>query len=303
MISGSWDGEITVFPGLGGGKFGAGERLKYADGKEVKDDNGSAPVFLDLDGDGDLDMISAWKNGTVKTYENVSTEGMIRLGPAQDFTAGGKPVPVSDGRPFVADWDGDGTPDLLMGSDGTGVSWMKGTRTDGKMSFGAPTSLVAVSQQTAWRMREVADRRAMRLKAPGAAARPAPAAADWNGDGKLDLLVGDFSNVAAESRPLTAAQRQRLQVLNREISKLQPTYYQAQMRLAERAQKESGVVFGTSRPSNEDLERYSRTFDRLMQADKAFTAMQARMMRMERERRNMQPDSTPTGFVWVYLRK
>lgn len=304
MVSGSWDGEITVFTGTGVGKFEAGQRLKHSDGKEVKHNQGASPAFVDLDSDGDLDMVCSWKSGEFLSYINESSEGMATFSAGTPILAGGKPVRTSDGRPTIADWNSDNVPDILLGSDGTGVQWMQGTRTDGKLSFGAAQSLVSVDQATAWSERQVADRATMKLKTPMLGARPSPTVADWNGDGKLDLLVGDFTNVAAPAKVLTAAEKARLKRLQAEYKTVSQDYFKAMNTLSEKAAKEVGLDLSSNeRLPQEAIDKYVAAMIKLQAADKNFAALEKRFQTLRTEISKLEPDPQATGFVWVYLRK
>src|SRR5437763_12464979 len=72
----------------------------------------------------------------------------------------------------VGDWDGDGLPDLVIGTIDGSVYKVRNEGTKESPTFGRPEKLASIS-------------------APEGDA--GPCLADWDGDGKLDLLLGSGS--------------------------------------------------------------------------------------------------------------
>jgi hypothetical protein len=124
--------------------------------------DGIRPTFVDLDDDGDRDMLVGL-SGSVVWYERGGT-------PANPSWTRHAEDPVGYGggssgtSPVAGDWDGDGDDDLITGEHwgslrffrNNGSSWAEDI-------FDFPFDLLGDS---------------------------APALADWNGDGTLDMLVG-----------------------------------------------------------------------------------------------------------------
>ena len=124
------DGDNDVLAGNGSG-FGFGDRVAWyenlGDGSSfgplqvistLADDPASV-IATDLDGDGDLDVLSASENDDkIAWYEN--TDGLGTFGPQQAITTlanGARSV-------FVADIDGDGDQDVLSASsDDDTIAW------------------------------------------------------------------------------------------------------------------------------------------------------------------------------------
>jgi hypothetical protein len=185
IISGSWPGRITLFR-REGDRFAGGETLSHADGKPINPANGSQVFAFDWDGDGKLDLIIGTAGGEVLFAPNVGTRTKPAFGEAKPLSAGGKPISIryGDAAPVVADWDGDGKPDLVVGGGDGSVVWFRneGTRREAKL---AAAKVLVPPSPSPW-----SDDKARRPGEWGVRARPA--VVDWNGDGKLDLLIGDL---------------------------------------------------------------------------------------------------------------
>ncbi|MEZ5978481.1 MAG: VCBS repeat-containing protein [Planctomycetota bacterium] len=132
IVSGCFEGTFSVFLGEGGGKF-APTCTPLTDGKDPIRVTGahSDPVFVDWDGDGDLDLVSGGtdgvflfrnRGGSPPTYGKRETlleaeHSGMQLGDDVVFGDAHITTPQSDFRVFVDDLDGDGRFDLLIGDN------------------------------------------------------------------------------------------------------------------------------------------------------------------------------------------
>ncbi len=186
ILSGSWPGEIYFFRRLAEGRFAAGEQLKTAAGKPVNVGSAAAPFAFDWNGDGKHDLLVGTVGGAVFFVPNVGSRDKPAFGDAQPVTAAGKPIRMEhgDSAPVVADWDGDGKADLIVGAADGSVVWFRNEGTAREPRLVAAQVLVPASP-SAWRDD----------KARGPAdwgVRVKPWVVDWDGDGRPDLLLGDL---------------------------------------------------------------------------------------------------------------
>jgi hypothetical protein len=152
--------------------------------EDVIDKICTRPFACDLDGDGKLDIVAGNFRGTFGFFKG---EGGGKFAPGATWLqAGGGPMAVeSHGDPFLVDWDGDRDLDLLSGSAQGGVFLFENTGSKTAPKFAARVTLVAPAGHGSGETR-FGD---AHVKAPASDTRVW--AADVDGNGKLDLLVGD----------------------------------------------------------------------------------------------------------------
>ena len=113
---------------------------------------------------------------------------------SEAFLARGAPasIPGSECIPFVVDWDGDGLFDLVSGSGSGGVYWLRNVGRNGAPTFDAPSALIPGEPPVREPQRAPGDPLSdphPDRRWPGHGTQAC--VTDFDGDGDLDVLVGD----------------------------------------------------------------------------------------------------------------
>ena len=188
--------DVYWFPGIAGdGKglaFGARRTLLPVDpGTKYSMATTNA---ADLDGDGDFDLVIGDTSGAVLVAKNQGSRTEPKFVTREPLRVGDQPMKVSHkSDPLPVDWDGDGVLDILVGDEGGDVSFFAG-RKDGSYSAGVSlfSHLPVDPRDNYTKAKAKLDPHRV---IPGFRLRLATA--DWNDDGKLDLLIGNCETTPA----------------------------------------------------------------------------------------------------------
>ncbi len=142
---------------------------------------------LDWDGDGDLDLIVGTNGGGLYMRVNQGSKKQPAFATKLvQLKAGRKDAKVPGGyaMPVAADWDGDGRWDLISGSQDGAVYWFRNVGKRSKPKLRKPKQLISGAKQGK----------------QGPERRSQVAVADFDGDGDMDLLVGDYNYKTADGK-------------------------------------------------------------------------------------------------------
>jgi len=317
MLSNSYDpGHAYLFRGLPGNQFAAREEMLDAAGVPIR----SSPVqkqnyqsfgsffdAVDWDADDDLDLLIGCFSGELRLRINEGSAKSPRFAAKNVDVklASSEPLKVkAHNCPKAADWDGDGLFDIVAGSDDGSITLFRNVGKKGEPAFDAGEQLVKPHDGNGYNAVYWSDAEVV----PGIRAQPE--VVDYNRDGKLDLLVGDFYTAYDFKPDLADEQKKQVKDLIAQASSggkafkakmdaLQEDFrkrYPGDEIYSDKADKEWSQAYRALRESPEakQMEEDGKKF-----ADK--------LRPFVRSTRGAGEDSSDFakshGHVWVYIRK
>lgn len=198
LITGQYGGNVFMLLRNADGTFQAPALVLNAQGTPLRVGNwwddkrrkwvdegqghGISATPIDWDADGDLDLVLGTTEGKVFLGLNQGTRETWAF-PAEvvPVRTDRGPMRLAAGHvmPVAADWDGDGLFDLVTGATDGSVWWWKNRGEAKAPRFGTEQRLVEPGKQGD-------------AETPGI--RSQVDVADWDGDGRMDLLVGDYQS-------------------------------------------------------------------------------------------------------------
>jgi hypothetical protein len=278
ILSGSYSrmdkdmaGLFQLLRGKEDGTFTKAEVLKGTDGQpliipaqgedQLTEKICTRPFAVDWNSDGALDLVVGNFSGTFYWFKGEG-RGKFQPKPQQMLSSHEKPLRIDGAHsdPFVIDWDGDGDLDLLSGSSGGGVHWAENKAGKGELpKLTAFQTLIKPGQSIQYG-EPLAE---TDLTGPTTSTRIW--VEDVNGDGKLDLLVGDSVTLMSPAKGLTVE----------DYKKKQAEWQKAINELSKEMQ-------------SNDKEKRDK-------ANKEFQKLYNKRSEFVKEER--------TGFVWLFVRK
>jgi hypothetical protein len=188
------------------------EEWTHREGARLSDQHAISAVPVDWDADGDFDLVLGTSSGRLVRWMNLGTRSEpafaedaeeVHVPDAPEAAKVADPSSQGEGEgseesaqgppghamPEIADWDQDGAWDLVVGTDDGAVRWARNVGRPGSPEFAAWQELLAPAQEDA-------------LERSGVDVQVE--VADLNGDGRVDLIVGDNLDRNLTSEQMTA---------------------------------------------------------------------------------------------------
>lgn len=284
VLSGSWPGDLYFFSRNADGSFAAPDKIQNADGNPIDTGQASTAFAVDWDADGDLDLVTGNIKGQVHLVPNEGSRAEpsygepVKLDVDSDLRGRG-----GDSGPIIADWDQDGLGDLLVGMGDGSVLWFPNTGSSGAPEFGEAEELVPKSPFGF-------DLQNARPDEGQWGARVKIHVTDFNGDGRVDLLLGDRSgsprketDISDKDRKAAAAAREQIAQVRKQITDT-------------RSEIKRLDADGDSSSDDSDPAELKQARDEYGRLIKEYARLQQIIARGE-------PKPVRQGFVWLFERR
>jgi len=218
VIAGSIYEDVYLFRGLGKGRFAKRKLLRDKDNNPIKGGYCCTTELLDMDADGDLDLVCANRISRAKWYRNVGTRS------APSFDSKALPLPMEKGAGAITGsnasythWDGDGKRDLVVGSEYGRIVWHRNVGLDNQPKFSGARQLLEDPGFERIKEGDIPKVHGSRAKV---------FIIDYDNDGLRDILLGDFTSCTYNTRePLTKAEKKEKKELEDQLAQLRDKAY------------------------------------------------------------------------------
>lgn len=215
IVTGSYTGQFYLFRRQQDGGFAQRELLQDESGATLMMPFDTiyslTPELVDMDADGDLDLVVGNRSGEVQVVTNVGTRAVPKWSKQRSVLQTVDGTPIKGSNAHHADWDGDGKRDLIVGSEGGEVTWYRNTGKNDAPRYAAGEVLLTAGSGERGAEGTEPKHHGMRVKVH---------VTDWNEDGKADLLVGDVTWQESRPQPLTAKEEKAKASLEQELTVL-----------------------------------------------------------------------------------
>jgi hypothetical protein len=250
-----------------------GRRMKSSNEKPISvTGTASAAHAVDWEGDGDYDILVGDIGGNVYLIPNLGTPQSYVFGEQRQLKAGGQDMKVEgDAGPYTADWDGDGDFDVLVGAGDGSVSLFLNAGSEGEPKFVKAEKIISGGDTTYGPDAPKEPRRGVRSKV---------CVADWNGDGLLDLLVGDFATQKPDLPEPSADEKAEHDKIRKELVELNNKFGEL-----------ISKVHGPKRVQDE--EEYKKVQEELKEHNERSSELRAKLP----------PEYETHGWVWLFIQR
>jgi hypothetical protein len=266
----------------------------------------------DWDGDGDLDLLVGDIEGRVSLVPNESGNETMKYGKPVRLAVERTEIRAPGGNscPVVADWDGDGRHDLVLGCGDGSVLFLRDSAVKGAPVLAKPVQLVAASKGSS----KSSPITVASEHGPSPCGRRAKLAIhDWDGDGRDDLLLGDVTWWRLEPSRLTAeqiARRDELRTGHAEsFGALRRLYEERGARVDQQARRALGLDEKLSESElieslpEEKRQAYLKKRGAILTADPEYKQLMDRNEEIWQELQKYDGATFTHGHVWLFLRE
>ncbi len=295
VISGSYSpGYLFAFLQQPDGSYAASEKIRGTSGKPIKVGAAAHVYAADWDNDRDLDLVVGNISGELYFVRNESTSGEHAFAEPKRLFADDEPIKVGrgDAGPVLADWDSDGLLDLVVGAGDGSVMFFRNSGSKDEPALAAGRTLIEPSQRD--------------NNGSSCGTRTKVCVTDYNEDGQLDLLVGDFASIR-QTKERTPEEKAAAEKAQKEYRAVTEEYMEAFQKtdLSKMHAEHRKLQKEPRGETAEEAIAREQQADELMEQIQTITEKELKpfLDRMRELQVRLPNRYTYHGFVWLYLRQ